>query len=828
MKKYVKNILIFLFLFTSIIGVSEFIAPSRVYAEDKDGVCVRLSWRDPDCEGPVGEALKAAGVKPPSVSGFFLDALLLIPGWISIVILQLSQLLVYLSGTLLNEIVTYTIVNMATNLSQSAINTAWTTVRDVANMGFIFILLYASIQLILGVGKNTKQLIINMVVVALLINFSLFFTKIVIDMSNMLAVTVYEAAAPGSLAAAKAGTLKAGISNTLMEPLKLQTLAKDISAFNGSTLVIIGVMGTIFSLIAAFTFFAISVMFVIRFVTLTFVLILSPIAFVSFILPQLGKYRQQWTNTLIGQSFFAPIYFLLTWIVIVLSNSIFKDNGGLAQALLGSVEVAADGSTKIIAKGGDVQVIMNFLIVIAFLIITLVVAKDWANKAPPIVGKATNWLTGKASGAAFGTAAWAGRNTVGNVGLAASNNARLQELAKDGKGLSGAGARLALYASRKARSGTFDARNATIPTAAIGDLIGGTVGRTERGKKLGLNDVNISSIQVGAIAAGQTGLGTGGTKGKKELLEEKDKRIAQRDAQNANELALAVAKRDVLAGATSTDPVKIEAMEKALSKLNDKQTEALVAGNRDLLDSQEFANALSVQQLDALNKSEQLSENEKNVLKSNRFKKINAGLEAFSVPAAMRTAAHTTAIAEFPGAVKALSDKELEMIDVEDIKRSEFISEMRGPQFEAINKSNKFTTSQKKSIKDTRKDSILAAFHMGHTTPAGAPAYAPTPANISAAKGKISKMGGKDLMELMRENVDYIDPSTGARVTESLLTHPEVMSALKPNMLKKMVAEGLSDSDITKLRTALEGFLPPTHPTYVWLMDANKGMSEFI
>ena len=54
-------------------------------------------------------------------------------------------------------------------------------------------------------------------------------------------------------------------------------------------MIIVGVMGTIVSLIAAFVFFAVAIMLVIRFVVLIFVLILSPLAFMGFILPQVKQ-----------------------------------------------------------------------------------------------------------------------------------------------------------------------------------------------------------------------------------------------------------------------------------------------------------------------------------------------------------------------------------------------------------------------------------------------------------------------------------------------------------------------------------------------------------
>ncbi|MES3031966.1 MAG: hypothetical protein V4699_01855 [Patescibacteria group bacterium] len=71
------------------------------------------------------------------------------------------------------------------------IDQAWVVVRDFSNIFFILVLLYVAIQTILGMGHETKKVIVQVIVMALLINFSMFFTKVVIDSSNILALVFY-------------------------------------------------------------------------------------------------------------------------------------------------------------------------------------------------------------------------------------------------------------------------------------------------------------------------------------------------------------------------------------------------------------------------------------------------------------------------------------------------------------------------------------------------------------------------------------------------------------------------------------------------------------
>lgn len=82
-------------------------------------------------------------------------------------------------------------ITLSGSLYGDFINTAWVIVRDISNIFFILILLYVAMETILGIGHGTKKVIANVVIMALLINFSMFFTKVVIDSSNVLALVFY-------------------------------------------------------------------------------------------------------------------------------------------------------------------------------------------------------------------------------------------------------------------------------------------------------------------------------------------------------------------------------------------------------------------------------------------------------------------------------------------------------------------------------------------------------------------------------------------------------------------------------------------------------------
>src|SRR3990167_3133674 len=117
------------------------------------------------------------GIVSSVVGSFFKlswEAFAEILGWASVFLLQIVSAITYLSGTILNYIIWFSVVRMKSNVDAAGIDAAWGVIRDVANMGFIFILLYAAIMTIIGQGQDNKKLIVNVVIAAVLVNFSLF------------------------------------------------------------------------------------------------------------------------------------------------------------------------------------------------------------------------------------------------------------------------------------------------------------------------------------------------------------------------------------------------------------------------------------------------------------------------------------------------------------------------------------------------------------------------------------------------------------------------------------------------------------------------------
>ncbi len=705
------------------------------------------------------QAEVGAGDDRPEGCGF--DPLCHAAKIVGSLLLGLMSQITQLAGRGLNWTMNYTIVDMAKNFNNiNGFEETWKSIRDIANMGFIFILLYTSVKMILGMGGDVYRLIKNIIVAAILINFSLFITKVVIDFANVIAITFYSAIVPGG-----GDVVKTGMANVYVDLLKLTTIWNNTGSLSNGSITTIAIMGSIILLVAAFSFLAIAIMLIIRFVVLIFVMVLSPIAFVADIFPAMGKAGSQWREALFGQAFFAPIYLFLSWVTIKVLQGIVPPGGNWTETF------GKTGGN--VYPSGAIELFVHFLIVIGFMITSLIVAKGWANKAGSQVSKLTGFAFGTAGGVIGGGTGWVGRTTLGFAGKTAADNATLQKKAQDGN----AAARLALYASKKARSATFDPRRATVPTSVVGDFVQGTVGRTGVGRKLGLDDVRIPSIPVGESVSAAVGAGKGTDGGFTERRTESKDRVAKREAEAKNEAALVEARNKVKEGANSTDPIKIAEMEKALAKLTDKQTEALVAGNRELINSLNFANKISVQQLEAINKSDKLSEGEKAKLIENRYSGVKSKLAVHNTAVTSARAANTTPPPmgrDLSDAISGLHEKELEIIDPEFLRDPEFVGALKASQIDSILKSGKFTKPQKDAVRTARKQPLLSALHA-------------VPPDLNAASAAARKLGHKEIAGL-----DMV----------ATLLHPTMLQVYTVQMLKRMAPE-MNSSDIPTLRAAL-------------------------
>lgn len=343
--------------------------------------------------------------------------------------LQVSSVagaLVWLSGKLLDWIVNFTIIEGASLLNSAglsgAINETWVVFRDLGNMFFIFIILYLAFQLILGIGSGHWRSLGWIIIMALVINFSLFFTKVVIDTSNLLALTFYEPVFKPA----------GGVASTFMGQLGLQTIwnindASSVSSLfganetSGGNKIIILLGATVLSIIVSFIFFALSILLIARFVYLILLMIFSPLAFACYVIPGARHHFGRWWSKLVQQAFFAPAVFLLLFVA-------FKILGGVG-AKIG--DLGSFGTLLVAFDSNSLPILFNFALTIFMFLYALTLAMNMG-----MAGAKTTLAWGKSLNTRFNNSlksggSLIGRNTVGRLARYASEQEGVKSFARN-------------------------------------------------------------------------------------------------------------------------------------------------------------------------------------------------------------------------------------------------------------------------------------------------------------------------------------------------------------------------------------------------------------
>ena len=352
-----------------------------------------------------------------------------------------------LAGTLLNLSIKSLVIEMGTNMPKTAIDVAWAVIRDVFNLAFIFALIYIGIKTIISSDSGKlKSTLASIIIAAILMNFSLFITKAVIDVSNLVAIEI------GSFLGL--GNEKQGISDTFMSAMGLITVpgtdvafeTKDKNPKDRSIPFVLS--GIIFMLVATYVFAAGAILLIIRFVALIFIIIMSPAMFLGMIFPQFASWAKKWWNLLFGYAFFAPVYFFMLYLSLAILQGL-RDNDVFGDSKIGDLMYDAKGADE-----SAFQVFIGFFIITALLIFSLVFAQKMGmaggKGAVGILQSAGNKVRQKATSGAK----WAAGATVGAGAKKATGSASRWSLkkfdnwqAKEPKGRAGRYARGAVRAT---------------------------------------------------------------------------------------------------------------------------------------------------------------------------------------------------------------------------------------------------------------------------------------------------------------------------------------------------------------------------------------------
>ena len=391
--------------------------------------------------------------------------------WLGSWFLTIGGGLVRLVGALFDLLVWNVIIGFGATLDggiKESIEYGWTLFRDIANIIIIGMFIFVAIGIIIGLEEyGQKKFIARILIIAVLLNFSLLFTRMIIDFSNFTAYQFY-AAAMSAYPQYKTSDKQVGVADgsgaegfdiarAFLEPMgitsiwdtaKITAQAGKAAGNSGWAAFLYGLFGGSMLLwlavVLAYGCFVIAM----RGIMLVVLMITAAAAFATFIIPKFEKAQigwSAWWGWLLNTAVFAPLLMVFLYISLKIINEAATANG--AQTLNKFIENPAAGLGGNVAASGW-PALFNFVLVSGLLLASLIISHKVAKGIPGMqfTGALTSALAkgalmvgtgGTAAVARVGLGAAAGRaSTAGASAATRAQNLRSQ--VKDLKDVPGA------------------------------------------------------------------------------------------------------------------------------------------------------------------------------------------------------------------------------------------------------------------------------------------------------------------------------------------------------------------------------------------------------
>lgn len=251
---------------------------------------------------------------------------------------------------LLNNVMSYQ------NFFSDGVNAGWTITRDFSNLFFALVLLLIAISTVLNIGAldkyTAKRMLPNFIFVALFINFSKAIVGFLIDISQIIMISFYNSFGPN-------------LANMIGNASRIAEAGAETNtdnlAINLFTIVLLAIL--IFVLLWT------ALILAVRIVTLWFVIMLSPLAFISYLIPSLGSINSDWNKKLQESLITGPTLMFLLYLAFAVMNAGISSN----------------------PSGGNLMTngnLLSYVLVVGLLFLANSQAMQAAQSAPPMLKNA--------------------------------------------------------------------------------------------------------------------------------------------------------------------------------------------------------------------------------------------------------------------------------------------------------------------------------------------------------------------------------------------------------------------------------------------------------
>ncbi len=281
-------------------------------------------------------------------------------GWaaqlLAYITLAILIVILFIESYIIDNLFIFNIVLNPTNMP--AVIGAWKVLRDIANSLFLLILLWLAIKIIWGFDDgSSKKLLVRLIIVAFLINFSLVITGAIFGFGNALAKPFKDKMGDNVVGYIISKTKLNTVTNTPANPEKVpkqnecllsaltdpksqikvecpeKSYATDtMNMISGAGSAVSNItlnntqikralelnIANIFLFLIILTFGCVGGFLIVRIAMMAFLGVLSPAAFFLYAVPGGENLYKRWQKNLIGWAFIAPTFYFLFYVSLLI------------------------------------------------------------------------------------------------------------------------------------------------------------------------------------------------------------------------------------------------------------------------------------------------------------------------------------------------------------------------------------------------------------------------------------------------------------------------------------------------------------------------------
>lgn len=280
-------------------------------------------------------------------------------GWI---VCPVSEFLAWGMDHIFDMLKDFLTVSTITTDTDGPLFRAWSLVRNIANVAFVIAFLIIIYSQLTGLGINNygiKKIMPRLIVAAVLVNVSYWICAIAVDLSNItgsslqqLLVSIRESLSGPNMRSmaswqSMTGAILAGSTGLLAAAMGVAGVVAISGASLGAAVILLLPMlaGLLLAVLVALLVLAV------RQALIILLVIVSPLAFVAYLLPNTEKWFEKWRGLFLTMLVFFPIFALIFGGSQLAGSLIYQNADQINMILLGMfVQIAPLVITPILVK----------------------------------------------------------------------------------------------------------------------------------------------------------------------------------------------------------------------------------------------------------------------------------------------------------------------------------------------------------------------------------------------------------------------------------------------------------------------------------------------